>query len=535
LAAGSYTVEAIMTMGVDTCNRTVTAVVNNKTVDNNPIDISVTNITAATCMGGGNNGSAIITVTGNVTSIIVDGSISIANGLQISGLSAGAHTVTVYFASPGCTNAQMSTTFDIPSTSGITVVVESQTNTTCGTATGSIILSASPAGSYSLSTSTGIVNGMEVKNLPAGTHVIVVTNTTTGCEERVTVAITNTNMSGSINVTTTGISCAGSPGSYTLAITGSITQIKVDGVIVTAGTHSAGAGTHYVEFTDNTGCVGYAMFDIASSIAMNVTYVSNTADCQSSSFYIDVVVTGGTAPYVIDGIVSATGVLRLDNLLPGHISIKVVDANGCEQVFDNIRVGDCYIDCDLFAISALAEGSDCNSATGKINASALGVSAGAIVRYSLNGSAWQLSSEFNNLVAGTYTLRAIMTVGVDTCYTETAVVVSNKVPDSNIINISVSNIVAAICTGGGANGSARINVTGNVTGITVDGVAITNGQTVNGLTAGTHVVTAMFASSDCNNSQTSTTFVVPSESGITLSATGQTNTTCGNSTGAVTI
>jgi hypothetical protein len=356
LSTGVYTVGAKMYLGMDTCYTSVLAIVNNKTPGSSDLNISVSNIIPVSCIGG-SNGRATITVSGfSYTGILLDG-MPITNGQTVSGLTAGTHIITVLFDSEGCTVAQTISTFEIPESSGMAISVASQTNTTCGAATGAVTISVSPAGTYSLSSVSGIVNGMTVSDLPAGIHEIVVTSFN-GCMETVIVVISNTNMSGGVDISATGAACEGSHGEYRLSVTGSITTIRVDGKLISgAGIYEAGEGMHYVEYIDVNGCVGYDTFVISGGIALSLNYAVSDGDCQSTDLSLDVVVTGGVAPYTVNGISTFNGVLTLFDLSAGHTVLVVEDANGCIRTFEfDMQIGHADMISDTGIVAEICSG-----------------------------------------------------------------------------------------------------------------------------------------------------------------------------------
>jgi hypothetical protein len=164
-------------------------------------------------------------------------------------------------------------------------------------------------------------------------------------------------MSGYVEVTGNGSACDGT-GSYTVVSTGAVTEIKIDGVLISgAGAYQAGAGLHYVEYRDNTGCVGYDTFMIASVTPMSLSYASSAGDCLSSDLSVDVVITGGTAPYVINGHTSATGVYTLTGISSGHVSISVTSSEGCSSVFEfNLYIGHPVVISDTGIVDSVCSG-----------------------------------------------------------------------------------------------------------------------------------------------------------------------------------
>jgi hypothetical protein len=376
---------------------------------------------------------------------------------------------------------------------------------------------------------------MTVSSLPAGIHTIRVISST-GCEETVTVVISNNNMTGSVTGTGLSAACEGT-GRYRIAVTGSISAIKVDGALIAgAGEYEASAGIHYIEYTDGNGCTGYDTFAILSVTPMNLSYASSSGDCQSDAFSLDVVISGGVPPYVINGNASATGIYTITNLQPGHIDIEAVDSQSCEATFEDIIIGeDCVLDCGLFTVSTLSSGSLCDSATGGIEVITDGVQVGSWLRYSLNGGAYQQDNIFTGLPAGIYNIKVLMILGVDTCVREITATINNKLPDGSNINITINNITGSSCIAGANSGSVIVNVSGIYTSIYLDGATPIMAGQISNLSSGDHVITVHFASAECSDGQLSRIFTVPSVSGIAVSITSQTSSSCGGSTGSVTL
>ena len=111
-----------------------------------------------------------------------------------------------------------------------------------------------------------------------------------------------------------------------------ITLVWSDGS--TAGTerNNLGPGRYSVTITDKKGCVINEPFIInePSKLKINAD-VSNSLSCDNANTgKINLVVTGGTAPYTYKWSNGAT-TEDLENLTPGNYTVLVTDVNGCKE------------------------------------------------------------------------------------------------------------------------------------------------------------------------------------------------------------
>jgi len=73
---------------------------------------------------------------------------------------------------------------------------------------------------------------------------------------------------------------------------------------------------------------------------------------------LDVLVTGGRAPYLINGISSATGVLRLTGISAGYVDIEVIDSDSCSRMFSfDLYVGSSVMTSDTGIVGEICSGS----------------------------------------------------------------------------------------------------------------------------------------------------------------------------------
>jgi hypothetical protein len=198
---------------------------------------------------------------------------------------------------------------------------------------------------------------MTVSNLPAGIHNISV-RSLSGCTDIITVVINNTDINGQVTATGISAGCEGS-GSYRIEVTGSISEIRVDGSEISgAGVYTASSGIHYVEYSDNAGCTGYDTFEIESVTPMSLSYASSEGYCWSTDLSLDVVISGGVAPYTINGNISETGIYTFTDIQSGQVVITVSDSAGCteEFIFD-LYIGNPLVISDTGVVDTICSGS----------------------------------------------------------------------------------------------------------------------------------------------------------------------------------
>jgi len=205
LAAGTYTCTITDASG---CVTTITATITQPTA----ISSSITS-TDPTC-GGGNNGTAGVTVSGGTPGYTYNWSPSGGTGANASNLGPGSYTCTITDAN-GCTQTQSVTLSQAP---GISVTA-SQTNLQCnGVSTGSATVSAgggTPPFTYSWSPSGG--TGATASGLAAGSYTCTITDAA-GCTQTQTFSITQP---AALTISSTGDNaCQGQGGTISAAAGG---------------------------------------------------------------------------------------------------------------------------------------------------------------------------------------------------------------------------------------------------------------------------------------------------------------------------
>ncbi|MFC5683416.1 PKD domain-containing protein [Flavobacterium sp. MAHUQ-51] len=176
--------------------------------------------------------------------------------------------------------------------------------------------------------------GRKQENLSAGTYTITIEDAL-GCPKVFPIVIDNV-PEFSINPDVKDVSCFGEKnGHIRLNLVGGVAPITLvwsDGS--TAGTerNNLGPGRYSVTITDKKGCVINEPFIInePSKLKINAD-VSNSLSCDNANTgKINLVVTGGTAPYTYKWSNGAT-TEDLENLTPGNYTVLVTDVNGCKE------------------------------------------------------------------------------------------------------------------------------------------------------------------------------------------------------------
>jgi len=91
------------------------------------------------------------------------------------------------------------------------------------------------------------------------------------------------------------------------------------------------AGTYTLNVLDDLGCTTSANFIVNQSNQINIDVTKKDESCyQTNDGSIDVILSGGTAPYTFSWSNAATG-LSLSNLAPDTYTIIVTDANNCTE------------------------------------------------------------------------------------------------------------------------------------------------------------------------------------------------------------
>ncbi|AKD53813.1 SprB repeat-containing protein [Spirosoma radiotolerans] len=575
LAAGVYSITATVSTGNSVCSVVDSIQVND--IGGPVAEISL--ITSADCRGA--NGAVAIDITTGT------GPFQISWSGAGSGSTSGANlgTTTVQLA-PG------SYIFKVTGTSGNTAcasylpitipqddtdqisVTGTPTNATaCGSPTGSILITATPAvgvtGPFSFSLNgvqigTSSLPTFTVSGLTAGVYTVSVSSAG-GCKTpAVPVTILETGAPTVAGWTAVNPACPSDKGQLVFAggqptATYLIREVTTGSIVgPTAGISGASstsltlpAGTYSIQQTSTAStCTSFttATISVPQGLKFNVQY-TKVACAPGGSANNDGTIsivqqTGGTAPYsttVLNSqnqVIAATSPDTYTNLKPGTYQINVVDSKGCsgvQNVF--VTVPDCNLKCPIIPMNTFVVDANCSTADGRAVAQ-LGNFADSDVDYLWsNGFSGPTT---NGLAAGVYSVTATVLTGtfVGCPYIETVNVnqIGGPVVAQGVINPSscAANTGTASFSVASGTGPFAVTWTGPVSGNrSVNGTAPFQ-FTQSGLAPGSYVFTFTASGSTCKT-VLDVTIPVSSSSNISLAAVPTPTSSCGSQDGSISL
>ncbi len=508
--AGAYTVVATDTKGCTASN--VVAV-----TQPSPISITTGSVNS-TC--GNSNGSATASASGGLgpyTYTWVPGGVTSAT---LTGVPSGSYTVQVKDAN-GCPAVQI---VNINDNGGPVATIFGVTHVTCnggsnGSATVSVV-GGSGTISYTWTPLGG--NGTVATGLPAGTYVVLVSDTN-GCQALATtspginqpppivIAMTTTNVScfGGVNGSATASASGGTPGFTYLWQPGNIAGATISGLP---------AGTYTVQATDANSCTQTQTVTITQpTLALSVTPSSNPVSCfGGSNGSVSSTAAGGTSPYNYTWLPGGFSGQNISNLPAGNYTINVVDNNGC-TASNTIVVNQPT----PIALTTANANSTCGNPNGQASVNASGGTPGYTYSWTPVGGT---ASTASGLSSGSYT---VVVTDLNGCKDTANVTVSNT-PGPTVTVISNT----PVSCNGGSNGTATSNVSGGTGVITYTwSPAGGNASVGSGMSAGAYSVTI----SDANGCQSVATTTI-TEPPVILVNVSVGNTSCfGGSNGSATV
>lgn len=176
--------------------------------------------------------------------------------------------------------------------------------------------------------------GMEQSNLSAGTYTITITDAL-GCPKVFPIVINDAPVF-KIDPDFKDISCHGANDAHIrLNLVGGQAPVKLvwsDGSTAGIERNNLGAGTYTVTITDAKLCQITETYIVTDPLELEIRGdISNPLDCvKANTGVIDLVVTGGTAPYKYAWSNGAT-TEDLSQLTPDNYTVTVTDSRGCKK------------------------------------------------------------------------------------------------------------------------------------------------------------------------------------------------------------
>ncbi|MBK9353831.1 MAG: SprB repeat-containing protein [Bacteroidetes bacterium] len=455
-----------------------------------------------------NNGSIDITVIGGTAPFTYLWSNG-ATTQDITGLASGAYTVTVYDAN------DCSTSFLFNLIKGVCCEISANSstiNSTCGNNNGSINLSVvGGTAPFTYLWSNGATTE-DISSLLAGTYSVLVTDAN-GCTANNSATITNiagpTLSNSKIDAT-----CGNNNGSIALTVnlgTSPFTYLWNNGT-TTQNLNSLAPANYSVTVTDNNSCQARSSITILDKSGPTLSTTKVDENCGNSNGSINLIVTGGTAPFNYLWSNGAT-TEDINGLSAGTYTVTVVDANNC-SVSTSVTI----INLLGPSLSSTTVDASCGNNNGSIDLSVSGGTPG----YSYSWSNGATTQDINGLAAGSYTVSVTDAIGCVS--TQTITIASSAQLE---LDYSSTNVLCF----GGVNGSIDLIVISGTPGYTY---LWSNGSTtedISNLTAGNYTVNVT-DSKGCTASQSISITHISAQISIDPTVV---NATCGNSNGSITL
>ena len=504
LAAGTYTI-----IIKDANNCIVTTVPITLTQPTPPTDITFTssNVTcpnltsnvSATILGGTGPYVVQITTPSVITATSITGNVATFNNLAV-----GSYIFNVTDVN-GCTYQE---NFTINPITFIDVVGSLTSNVICrNESNGSILYTVSGFSttySYSVNGQTPVTNQtsntIALNNLAAGIYTIVVTDTTTNCQDTVSITVTQPTAQLSLNATTNPITCIAN-GTITATASGgwgSYSYTLTQPNATTVGPQNSGVfanqtqtGSYVISVSDANGCVITTTSILSPAVSPTLTVSPTSTLCYNATTGSTITVTAasGNPPfqYNINGSAFQSN-STFTGLTPGNYTIIVKDSFGCTaSVTQTITPA-------LLAQAVLTKSLDCTVSpnaviTGNVNGGTTPYqyqvnfnSGGFGVLNSIVGT----SFTYSTAVAGTYQFLITDAAG---CAFTTSIVTINPITPPNITTIVQTQ--QNLCNGD-SNGAIVVNYDSTQGTppfqFNIDGGTFQNSNIFTGLLAGTHTV-----------------------------------------------
>jgi len=353
----------------------------------------------------------------------------------------------------------------------------------------------------------------------AGTYILDVQNSATGCSSISTVQVTMQSTPG-LSLFSTDVTCNGnSDGTVLVNVTGGIppysytwSDSTLNGMSNPSGLSS---GNYFVTVTDSISCTANGSIFVGEPSALSVVGNATPPSCVNvCDGMIDLTVLGGNPPYTITWS-NGANTEDLNNLCSGTYTVTVVDNNNC---IDSTTVQ--VITTSALTITALNTPETCASACD-----------GTIALFTTGGSGnytyeWQnLPLDSTNLVIGCAGVYSATVTDSNGCTEEFIGEIFG--PDSLTL---ADSIVNSNCFQD-CNGSITVTPSGGTGIISYDWSNGETTPTVEDLCAGTYTVTA----SDQNNCEVVESYTILESSQIEVSETITDAGCFGECNGAITV
>ncbi|MGE3653699.1 MAG: PKD domain-containing protein [Flavobacteriales bacterium] len=328
--AGTY---SVIVTDNHNCVDTATVVLTNAT----PALVATINTSNNVSCFGGNDGSALVTVTGGTATFTYTWTPIGGNTATGTNLIADDYLVTVTDVN-GCSDTS---TITITEPATPVTISLSQTNVSCnGGNNGQAIVT--PSGgtpNYSYLWSNADADSI-AGNLSANTYTLTVTDAN-GCSVDSSVVITQPNLL-TATITKTNVSCnGGNDGQAIITPTGGTTPYSYLWSNADADSIAGNlvAGTYSVTVTDALGCTYTDSVVITQPQALSFTFSHTDVSCNGGNDGLaSVIVSGGTLPFTYSWS-NGGNTSSINGLIAGTYTLTVTDGKGC-SLLDSVVVSE---------------------------------------------------------------------------------------------------------------------------------------------------------------------------------------------------
>ncbi|MFC4738877.1 hypothetical protein ACFO3U_02600, partial [Flavobacterium ponti] len=538
--AGTYTVTS--TFGSCTSSASVPRTVNTQPVT--PAQPTLSSVTQPTC----STSTGSFTITNYNASYTY--SVSPSTGVTISGntITAPAGNYTVIAILGACiSNASSSVTVNAQPVTPSAPTVGTITQPTCSTATGSVVLSGLPTGSWTITrnpggvTTTGTGSSTTISGLAAGTYTFTVTNSV-GCTSVASASVTvNAQPVTPVQPTLSSVTqptCSTATGSFTITNYNASYTYAVSpstGVTISGNTVTAPTGTYTVTATLSP-CTSVA----SASVTVNAqpvtpaqpilsTVTQPTCSTATGSFTI----TNYNASYTYT-VSPSTGVTISGNTVTAPAGTYTVTAtlSPCTSVSSSsVTVNAQPVTPSAPTVGTITQPT-CSTATGSVVLSGLPTGSWTITRNpgAVTTTGTGSSTTISGLASGTYTFTVTNSVGCTSVSSANVVINAQPLTPVQPILSTVTQPTCSTATGSFTITNYNASYTYTVspsTGVTISGNTVT-------APAGTYTVTATL--SPCT-SVASANVVINAQplTPVQPTLSSVTQPTCSTATGSFTI
>ncbi len=454
---------------------------------------------------------------------------SIDNGVTyqptniFTGLPPGPYDMVVSDAN-GCTATRFATMMDQPAP-----VIDSVSivDSYCGQDTGELTINITGGSlpfTYSVNNGGSFQASNTFTSLPDDTYQVVVVDGN-NCSTSSTAMIADLPGPTITNVLDTPPSCGMATGTIEVQATGgtgALTYSIDNGLTFTASSIFTGlvADTYQVVVQDANGCQLAQPFDLVDIDGPVITQISDTpTTCGQANGSFIIAATSVNVPllFSIDNGTTLQASNLFENLVAGPYTVLVQDVNGCitsQQFTLNDRPAPSIT-------NLVTTPSVCGQANGAVTILTNGGT--PPLQYSIDGTSFQSSNTFNNLLAQTYTF---------TVRDNNNCISTSSTSVTDVMGPTISTITTNDPACGQSNGSFTINVTNGAVPFSYsidNGASFQSSNTFTGLVANSYQIVV----EDANACSTSSTTNLINLDGPIVTSVIPTNPDCGDTLGTI--